>query len=489
MKPLISIFSLVVAGHWSAVLSVNAQVNVTQEHNHLSRDGLYIDSAFTRSAAANLRRDLNFNGTISGNVYAQPLYIEGGPSGRARVIVVTESNNVYALDALTGTVIWQRNVGAAVTSGLPCGNISPLGITGTPVVHPASRSLFFDAMINGPTKRHFIFSLNVDTGATKPGWPVDVNATATYNGMTFTSSIQNQRAALGLVNGVVYVPYSGHFGDCGTYHGWVVGVPINNPSSVRAWATTAIGGGIWGHGGVASDGTNMFVVTGNTFNTGGNWGGGEAIIRLQRGPIFSGTPTNYWAPTNWLSLDNGDTDLGGCGPVLINVPGATPSQLVLALGKDGKAYLVNRNNLGGIVAPVASANVANSVRGQSAATYRTSQGTYFVFRAGSSAVSAYKISATNPPTIVPAWSVSQTGQGSPWVTTTNGTNNAIVWVVGSEGGDQRLHGYNGDSGAVVYAGGGANELMANTRKWNTGIVARGRIYFAARNKVYAFAVP
>jgi hypothetical protein len=490
MTHLTPIFSLVVAGLWGAVLPANAQVNVTQEHNHLSRDGLYIDSAFTRLAAANVRRDLNFNGTISGNVYAQPLYVEGGPGGWAKVIVATESNNIYALDAVDGSIIWQRNVGAPVTSGLPCGNISPLGITGTPVVYLASRSLFFDAMINGPTKRHFIFSLNVDSGATNPGWPVNVNATARYGGMTFTSSIHNQRAALGLVNGVVYVPYSGHFGDCGTYPGWVVGVPINNPSSVRAWATTAIGGGIWGHGGVASDGTNMFVVTGNTFNTGGNWGGGEAVIRLQAGPMFSGSPINYWVPTNWLSLDNGDTDLGGCGPVLITVPGATPSQLVLALGKDGNAYLLKRNNLGGITAPVAFANVASSVRGQSAATYRTSAGTYFVFRNGSSAVSAYEITATNPPTIVPAWSVSQTGQGSPWVTTTDGTNNAIVWIVGSEdGGDQRLHGYNGDTGAVVYAGGGPNELMINTRKWNTGIVARGRLYFAASNKVYAFVLP
>jgi len=483
-----SIYSLILVGLWAAVLPVTAQVNVTQEHNHLSREGLYIDSAFTRSFAANVRRDLNFKGTISGDVYAQPLYIEGGPSGRARVIVVTESNNVYALDAITGAVIWQRNVGGSVTSGLPCGNISPLGITGTPVVDVASRSLFFDAMVNGPTKRHFIYSLNVDTGATRPGWPVDVNATATYNGMTFTSLVQNQRAALGLVNGVVYVPYSGHEGDCGTFHGWVVGVPVNNHSSVRAWATRAVGGGIWGHGGVASDGVNMFVVTGNTFNTGGNWGGGEAIISLQAGPVFSGTPTNYWAPTNWLSLDNGDTDLGGCGAVLINVPGATPSQLALALGKDGNAYLLNRNNLGGITAPVASANVANSVRGQSAVTYRTSQGTYFAFRNVSNAVSAYKITATNPPKIVPAWTVSQNGQGSPWVTTTDGTNNAIVWVVGAEG-DQRLHGYNGDTGAVIYAGGGPNELMTGTRKWNTGIVARGRIYFAADNKVYAFAVP
>ena len=134
--------------------------------------------------------------------------------------------------------------------------------------------------------------------------------------------------------------------------GRIVGVPINNPASVTAWATTVIGGGIWGHGGVASDGTNMFVITGNTFSTGGIWGGGEAIIRLQTGPVFSGLPTDFWAPINWLLLDNGDTDLGGCGAVLLDVPGATPSQLALALGKDGNAYLLRRNNLGGITAPV-----------------------------------------------------------------------------------------------------------------------------------------
>ena len=349
MKSLIRTFSFLAGIVWSAVPGIDAQVNVIQEHNNLSRDGLYIDAAFTPAAAAGLTRDLNFNGTISGNVYAQPLYIEGGPSG-PMIIAVTESNNVYALNATTGTVIWQRNLGPPVTSGLPCGNINPLGITGTPVVDLGSRSLFFDTLVDGTTKKHFIYSLNVDTGATNSGWPVDVNATATYNGISFTSLVQNERGALALVNGRVYVSYSGHAGDCGTYRGWVVGVDIANPSNVMAWATTAIGGGIWGHGGVASDGTNMYVITGNTFNTGGNWMGGEAIIRLQAGPTWTGQPTDYWAPTNWFSLDNGDTDLGGVSATVIDVPGATPSQLVLALGKDSNAYLLNRNNLGGIAA-------------------------------------------------------------------------------------------------------------------------------------------
>src|SRR5881296_3855719 len=428
MNPSIHIFSLILVGLWSAVVPAIGQVNVTQEHNNLYRDGVYIDAGFTPSAAANLMRDLNFDGTISGNVYAQPLYIEGGPNG-PMIIAVTESNNIYALDAVTGTVIWQRNVGPPVTSGLPCGNINPLGITGTPVVDLASRSLFFDTMIDGATKKHFIYSLNVDTGATNAGWPVDVNATATYNGITFTSLVQNERGGLAVVNGIVYVAWSGHLGDCGTYHGWVMGVPINNPSNVGAWATTAIGGGIWGHGGVASDGTNMFVVTGNTFNTGGNWMGGEAIIRLQAVPLFS----DFWAPTNWFSLDGSDTDLGGVSATVIDVPGATPSQLVLALGKDGNAYLVNRNNLGGITAPVAQANVGGINGGTSAVTYHTSQGAYFGFHNDAGAISAYKVTATNPPTIVSAWSVSQNGRGSPWITTTHGTNNVIVWVAGVQG--------------------------------------------------------
>src|SRR5213079_1063216 len=150
MKSSIRVFSFLVASFWAAVLPTIAQVNVTQEHNNVSRDGVYIDAGFTPSAAANLTRDLNFNGTISGAVYAQPLYIEGGPNG-PMVIAVTESNNVYALHADTGLPIWSRtDIGTPAPQGSPCpGNIIPVGITGTPVVDLASRSLFFDALISG----------------------------------------------------------------------------------------------------------------------------------------------------------------------------------------------------------------------------------------------------------------------------------------------------------------------------------------------------
>src|SRR5256886_8963963 len=156
----LSIFLVVIVCLSSAAVLASAQVNVTQFHNHESRDGLYIDSAFTQSAGVNLTRDLNFDGTIFGNVYAQPLYIEGGPSGKAMIIVATESNNVYALDAGNGTIIWQRNVGEPVSADdLVCTKLDPMGVTGTPVVDLPSRALFLDAMITpdgGTTKKQLI---------------------------------------------------------------------------------------------------------------------------------------------------------------------------------------------------------------------------------------------------------------------------------------------------------------------------------------------
>src|SRR5262249_50728217 len=137
--------------------------------------------------------------------------------------------------------------------------------------------------------------------------------------------------------------------------------------------------------------------------------------------------------------------------------------------------------------PVAQANVSGINRGTSAVTYHTRLGRYIAFHNEANAIRAYKVTATSPPTIMFAWSQTQNGRGSPWVTTIDGTNNTVVWVAGTgSGGAQRLHGYDGDTGAVIFGGGGDDELMTGTRQWNTGIAARGHIYFAADNRVYAF---
>ena len=151
-----------------------------------------------------------------------------------------------------------------------------------------------------------------------------------------------------------------------------------------------------------------------------------------------------------MALDSADTDLGGSGALIVDVPGATPSQLVVSLGKDGNAYLLDRANLGGVSVPVAQAHVSGSAIIQAAATYRTALGTYVVFCGNGTELSAFRIGATSPPTITSVWTVSQGGRGSPFVTSTDGTNNAIVWGIGSEG-DQRLHGFDGDTGDPVFS--------------------------------------
>jgi hypothetical protein len=460
-----------------APLQTSTSVNVTQHHNNASRDGVFIDPAFTPSAAANLARDLNFSGTIVGNVYAQPLYVEGGPDNRSKVIAVTQSNNVYALDATTGAVIWQRNVGTPAPS---MGLISPVGITSTPVIDLASRALFLVAVISGPN--NIIYSLNVDTGVINPGFPIDVNVSFP----DFSAGLHMQRGALMLLGNMVYIPYGG-YADQGNYRGRVLAVSFDGAQR-GSWATASLKSGIWTPGGITSDGTNLYVATGNAPSGTTTWGGSEAIIRLQPGPVFSSATADYWAPTNWQALDNGDIDLGGCNPLIVDVPGATPSALVVALGKDRNAYLLNRHNLGGVGAPVAQAAVSAGQIITSPVTYRTSQGTFVALRPTTGTLSAFKITPTSPPTIATGWSASSAGRTSPFVTSTDGTSNPIVWAYG-HGTNQRLFGYNGETGAVIFGGGGANDTISGTRTFTTGIAARGRIYVAGDNKVYAFKVP
>jgi hypothetical protein len=476
--------------------------SVLQHHKNPWRDGLYVDPIFTKAAASKVHMDTTFKSTIQGPTLAQPLYFENGPAGKDVIIAVTEQNQVYALDSANGSVVWQKQVGTPVGAGnLPCGNIMPvLGITGTPVIDAPSRTLFFDAMTTpdgGSTKKRLIFALSLDDGSTRAGWPVDVSAVAKAGAVSFDSSVQSQRAALALVGGTVYVGYGGHWGDCGNYHGWVVGVPITNPSGVKAFATAARGAGIWGPGGIASDGTSLFVSTGNSMGTNGTWGQGEAILRLSAGPTFSGQTADYFAPSNWKPLDDMDMDLGGSGPVLVDVPGANPSHLVVALGKNGVAYLINRANLGGIGTgngttgeAVASMKIASNQIIQAAAAYTTSQGTYVAFNGvgmcaggGFNDLSAIKISATTPPAISMGWCSAQGGFGSPIATTTDGRSEAVVWSIG--GG--HLIAFDGDTGAkLMPAGSNANDGMSEVANRQTPIVAKGRIFVAANNNVYAF---
>jgi hypothetical protein len=469
---------------------------VLEHHENAARSGLYVAPELTWEAAGHLQRDPKFQGDVAGPVYAQPLYWRSPEGDRALLLVATEQNLVYALDARTGVPAWKTSLGSPVTrASLPCGNIDPLGITGTPAIDERTHTVYLDAMIADKVSgapKHMIFGLALKDGSVLPGWPVDVEAALKASGQIFRSGVQNQRGALTIAGGMVYVPYGGHFGDCGDYRGWVVSVSLQGPHAARSWSTRARGGGVWAAGGVSSDGTALYVATGNTMGA-RHWSDGEAVIRLGLDLTFSAQPRDFFAPADWLRLDESDTDLGGANPLLVNLAGATPLELMVALGKDGNVYLLDRHNLGGIGGSLLSRRVSSDAIRTSPAYLAAANEALVAFqgtgvgcpRGTSGDLVALRIAAGSPPALSVAWCAAANGRGSPAITTTDGRANAIVWIVAAEH-SNRLKGFRADTGAAVFAGGGPGEAMSEVRRFQTPIAVGRRLYVAADQRLYAF---
>jgi outer membrane protein assembly factor BamB len=457
--------------------------NVVTYHNSSDRHGVYTVPGLTLAAAATIHPDATFRGSVPGHVYAQPLFWH--PDGaRALLIVATESNAVAALDAATGATVWKTQLGAPVPlSELPCGNVDPDGITGTPVIDAKTGVVYLDALTKtnaGP--RHLVTALSLENGAAVPGWPLDVQAELGKRGVTFDSGPQGARSALQFMNGAVYVSYGGRFGDCGDYHGMVVQFQTSRPKLVASWETRAKGGGIWAQGGVASDGQSLFVTTGNTFNA-QSFGDGEAIVRLKTGLARSASDADFFTPSNWKTLDDEDADLGGTEALPFDIG---PAKRVIAFGKDGNAYLVNRDHLGGMGGAAAVTKLSHSAIITAPAILETPSAAMIAFGnrggCGANNVTMLRVTAGTAP-ISTASCGAFRGRGAPIITTTDGSSNAIVWAVGAEG-DNLLHGFNAANGQVVFAGG--NAPMTGLHHFQTLIAAEGRLYVAADNGVYAF---
>jgi len=154
---------------------------------------------------------------------------------------------------------------------------------------------------------------------------------------------------------------------------------VAEPGQVSAWRTKARGVGSWGPSGVASDGARVFLATGNTFDA-TSWAGGEAVLSFPSGLAPGSAPADWFVPADWAALDAADLDLGGSGPVLLDLEGATPMALAVALGKDGKLYLLDRNHLGGKGGALSVKEVSKGPIINATAAYTTSSGSYVVFR-------------------------------------------------------------------------------------------------------------
>jgi hypothetical protein len=466
------------------------QDNVLAYHGGADRSGNFTVPGLTWERARSLHLDEAFRAQIVGHVYAQPLFWRTPGSTSGRLLVATEDNNVYALDAIKGGQIWTRSLGKPVPrSDLRCGNIDPLGVTGTPVIDLATQAVYLDAAIadsSGP--HHRIFALSLNDGTPMPGWPIDVADALRGAPQPFNSRDQNERGALTIVDGMLYVPFGGHFGDCGDYHGWVVGVSLPNAAKVISWSTRARGGGIWAPGGISAVGHSLFVATGNTFGA-SSWSDGEAVFRLAPDLRRSSDKRDYFAPPDWRALDRQDLDLGGTGPLPLTIGDRA---FVLALGKDGRAYLLDQNNLGGIGGSLAVQTISQRPLRTAPAVYSMAGSAYVALQgpgvscplpASAHQLTVLKISAGDRPTITQAWCGKVSGAGSPIVTTSDGTSDPVVWMVGAEG-DNRLHGFKGDTGEPLLPA--AGPTMVGLRHFQTLIATRDRLYVGADGRIYAF---
>jgi outer membrane protein assembly factor BamB len=264
------------------------------------------------------------------------------------VFVATENNSVYALNSQNGSIVWRTNLGTPVAADkLPCGDIKPVtGITGTPVIDPSTGMLY---VVSFSALHHTLSALDLSTGA------VVFNRSAVPPG--FNDTTQQERSALSLANGMVYIPYGGLAGDCNLYRGWVVGLPANGTGSMSVYRLPSLNeGGIWAPSGAAVDQAgNVYVATGNSAST-TTYDYGQAVLKLS--PTLS--IEQYFAPTNWVILNEDDMDIDSLGPAIVG------HNLLFQIGKEGVGFLLNSSQLGGIGGQMFSANVCNEAFGGSA---------------------------------------------------------------------------------------------------------------------------
>ncbi|MCU7726119.1 PQQ-like beta-propeller repeat protein [Actinoplanes sp. KI2] len=259
---------------------------------------------------------------LDGAVYGQPLVVGG------RVLAATENDTVYALDPGNGAVHWSRHVGTPVPkSDLPCGNIDPLGITST-MAYDAGTGLVF-ALAESTGGAHTLYGIDVATG--------QVRVKRAAEPPKGDRIAHQQRSALTIENGRVYIAYGGLAGDCAQYIGSVVSVPVSGSGALQSYAIpTTREGGIWAPGGAVVHAGKLYYAVGNGESTSG-FDGSDTVVALD--PALH--RTDYFAPSTWADDNEKDLDLGSMTPAVVG------SSIVIA-GKRGIGYVLDPAHLGGI---------------------------------------------------------------------------------------------------------------------------------------------
>jgi outer membrane protein assembly factor BamB len=380
---------------------------------------------------------------VDGSVYASPLIVDN------HVIVATENNTVYSLDLVSGSQIWKKHLGSPVIARtLPCGNIQPVtGITGTPAADASTGKLYVVAFLAG--YHHVLFTLSLADGAVLAQTGVDPAGS--------NPVVEQERGALALSSaGYVYVPFGGLLGDCGDYHGYVVGVPLAGGPSATYRTPSARESGIWtSMGPTISPSGSVYVSTGN-----GSFSGvfdySNSVLELSP----SLRVQSFFAPANWPELDAGDVDLGSVGVAVLPSLG-----VAVSIGKGGVAYVLNLARLGGVGGQVASLRVCSAAWGGSAWTGTT------VFLPCADGLVAAKVGARSLSVL---WKAAQVRIASPIVAA------GAVWAIDVD--TATLFALDPERGSVLYRLG-----LGAAEHFSTGAATEGYVVVPAGSKVVAVA--
>lgn len=429
---------------------------------------------------------------ISGGSYGQPLV-----DGRL-VIVATENNQVYGLNAATGKVAWRYRVGAPArlatidktpTLSPGCGDIGSLGITGTPVISAAAHEVLVAAEVQGQPGRprwqhirHVLVALRFTATGVRLAWRRTIDPPG-GGGRVYYIPAEQQRSALTLSRGRVYAEYGGLFGDCGKYQGYVVSVAASGTGRLRSWKVPTVReGAIWATDGAATNRHGeLFVATGNSSNDSGRFDYGDAVIGLSPGLRLDG----YFAPRDWARRNADDLDLGSGGPILL--PG---SNLVFESGKPAVSgvstgFLVSQSRPGRIGHPRFAGQVCPGggyVFGAEAAERLRPRGPVYLYVPCSGGTVALRLSYGRRPGYKPRFTRAWAARGP------NGTPiiaGGLVWALATNadggGGPSELYGMRPLTGRIV-----VREHVAAVEHFATPGAGDGMIYVAGQGGVQAF---
>jgi outer membrane protein assembly factor BamB len=519
---LLLVVLLVLSTFAAAQVAVSTYQNDTYRSGANTRETILTTSnvnavQFGRQAALNVR----------GFVYAQPLYVPNVNINGALhnvVYVATEHDQVYAFDVNSGQQLWQKNLLIStgpliqvnpVSSGdVSCGDLVPeIGITGTPVIDVPNNEMFliaktkeYNAVTQVTTYFQTLYALDIRTGGLRnPPRRVTGRVPGTGQGsqngfLTFNPLVEGQRAALLLSNGQIFASWASHC-DNYAYHGWMISYDEVALLPTGMYVDTPNGreGGYWGSGsGPAADSSgSIYVGTGNgSYDNQSDYG--DSILRLTWSN--SGIAlADYFTPSDQLSLDNGDVDLGSGGVTLLpDQPGTTYPHLLVQVGKEGTIDLVNRDNMGHFH-PGNDDQIVQTlpliIGGVWGAPAFWNNNAYF-----GGVNDHLKAFAFNPQTqLLSAGPTSESPEafnapGPTPAVSSNGTSNGIVWIVETDnygGGLAVLRAYNASNlGSELYnsAQNPSRDSAGFAVKFAVPTIADGHVFVGTENQVAVYGL-